>query len=53
MSQAFPGIWLPRDIDMQFGATMAAGSVTARYRIEYFDYREAAATGRIKSIAIP
>ena len=53
MAQAFPGVWLPRDVDMQFGATMAAGSFTARYRIEYFDYREAATSGRIKSIVVP
>ncbi len=53
MSQPFTDVWLPRDLEMQFGATMAAGSVTARYRIDYSDYREAATSGRIKSVVVP
>ncbi len=53
MSQPFTNVWLPRDLEMQFGATMAAGSVTARYRIDYHDYREAATSGRIKSVVVP
>jgi hypothetical protein len=53
MSQPFRDVWLPRDLEMQFGATMAAGSVTARYRIDYHDYREAATSGRIKSVVVP
>jgi hypothetical protein len=53
MSQPFTDVWLPRDLEMQFGATLAAGSITARYRIDYDDYREAATSGRIKSVVIP
>ena len=53
MSQPFTDVWLPRDLEMQFGATMAVGSVTARYRIDYHDYREATTSGRIKSVVIP
>ena len=53
MSQPFTDVWLPRDLEMQFGATLAAGSLTARYRIDYDDYREATTSGRIKSVVIP
>jgi hypothetical protein len=53
MSQPFKEVWLPRDIDMNFGATTASGSFTARYHIDYHDYREAAASGRVKSVTVP
>jgi hypothetical protein len=53
MGQPFAGVWLPRDIDMHFGATMASGSITARYRIDYHDYREPVTSGRIQSVVQP
>ena len=53
MSQPFKDLWLPRDIEMNFGATTASGSFTVRYRIDYHDYGEAATGARIKSVAVP
>lgn len=48
MGQAFPGVWLPRTIDMRFDLTMAVGSVQARYDVEYHDYRLATVTTRVR-----
>ncbi len=47
MGQPFPGVWLPRDVDMLFEAMIAIGSVEVRYRLNYLDYREAKTSGRI------
>jgi hypothetical protein len=47
MSQPFPGVWLPRDVDATVNATMAMGDVGVRYHLEYHDYREATASGRV------
>lgn len=48
MAQPFPGVWLPASIDMQFGLTLAIGSVAARYDVAYTEYRLAEVTTRIK-----
>jgi hypothetical protein len=47
MAQPFPGVWLPRDVDMRFGAMLAIGRIDARYRLDYYNYREAATSGRL------
>jgi hypothetical protein len=48
MSQPFPGVWLPRRLHITFEAVSAAGRVQAQYASEYFDYREAAVTTRVR-----
>ena len=48
MAQPFPGVWLPRDVDMKFEAMLAIGLIDVRYRLNYLDYREAKTSGRIK-----
>ena len=48
MGQAFPNIWLPKSIGMQFQMTLAVGSVDATYLVEYLNYKEAAVTYKIK-----
>lgn len=48
MSQPFPDVWLPRAIEFNFGIMLAMGPFDGRYEIEYLDYREATASGRIK-----
>jgi len=48
MGEPFPGVWLPREVEMQFGAMFAAGAIDLRYRINYHGYRESATSGRIK-----
>jgi hypothetical protein len=48
MGQAFPGIWLPKSIEMSFEMTLAVGTVDATYRVDYLNYKEAAVTYKIK-----
>jgi hypothetical protein len=48
MVQPFPNVWLPGSIEMRFKATLAIGSVAAKYDVEYRDYRLAEVTTRIK-----
>jgi hypothetical protein len=48
MGQPFPNIWLPKSIEMHFGMMLAVGAVDATYRVEYFNYKEAAVTYKIK-----
>jgi hypothetical protein len=48
MGQAFPGVWLPKSIEMQFEMTLAVGTVDATYRVDYLNYKEAAVTYKIK-----
>jgi hypothetical protein len=40
MSQPFPEVWLPKDIDLQAAFTMAIGQFNFRQTTSYFDYRE-------------
>ncbi|MGE3885853.1 MAG: hypothetical protein AB7H81_05455 [Vicinamibacterales bacterium] len=48
MGQPFPDVWLPRDIEMRFRMSLAAGALDARYRVEYHDYRQADVTYKIR-----
>jgi len=48
MSQAFKSVWLPKNVDMVFGALIAIGSFDAHYHLDFHDYKEATTTGRIK-----
>ena len=48
MGQAFPNIWLPKRIEMQFEMMLAVGAVDAVYRVDYLNYKEAAVTYKIK-----
>ena len=48
MGQAFPDVWLPKSIEMQFGMMSAVGGADARYRVDYLNYKEAAVTYKIK-----
>jgi hypothetical protein len=48
MSQAFKNVWLPKNVDMAFGAMIAIGNFDARYHLDFHDYKEATTTGRIK-----
>ena len=47
MTQPFPDVWLPKDVDLYFGALLAIGQITANYHLDYVDYRQAATSGRI------
>jgi len=48
MSQPFPDVWLPKAIEFYGGIMLALGPFDVRYEIEYFDYREATTSARIK-----
>ncbi len=49
MTQPFPDVWLPRDVDMFFSAMLAIGTFDMRYHLDYHDYRQATTSGRIKA----
>jgi hypothetical protein len=48
MSEAFPAVWLPNQLEVSVGMTLALGSVELKYETEYHDYRLAEVTTRIK-----
>jgi hypothetical protein len=48
MSQPFKDVWLPRDVEIFFGALLAVGAFDIRYHLDYYDYREATTSARIK-----
>ncbi len=41
MGQPFPGVWLPRGLEMRLTVTLALGDVDLRYSLDYTDYRAA------------
>jgi hypothetical protein len=48
MGQPFPGVWLPRALEVTAALTLALGQVDFRYGLEYHDYRQADATIRVR-----
>ena len=48
MGLPFPGVWLPKDIEMRFRMTLAAGAFDARYLVQYHDYRQADVTYKVR-----
>lgn len=46
MTEAFPGVWLPRRIDVLGSFVLAPGPFAISYDIQYSGYREATASGR-------
>jgi len=47
MSQPFPDIWLPRDLEMAIDLMLAVGQLDLRYALEYRDYRRADVTSKV------
>ena len=47
MSEPFPGVWLPRDLELNIDLTLAIGEIDARYALEYHDYRRADVTSKV------
>ena len=41
MGQPFPGVWLPREMNVHAGVTMAMGSLEAAYARRFADYKQA------------
>ena len=48
MAEPFPGIWLPGDMRMAFGMTLANGTYDFRYGLTFHDYRMGDVTSRIR-----
>jgi hypothetical protein len=48
MSQAIPGVWLPRNLSIQAGLSLAVGLYAARYDRKFFDYKRAEVTTTIR-----
>ena len=48
MSEPFPGLWLPSQVEARMAMAFAMGTVEARYDISYTDYKEAGVTVRVK-----
>ena len=48
MGQPFPGVWLPRGMNIHAGLTLAAGSFEASYGRNFTEYREAEVKTSIK-----
>ena len=46
MGEAFPGVWLPRDVDMLVAGTLAVGAFDVRYHLDYLNYRQAETSSR-------
>ena len=41
MGQPFPGVWLPREMNIHAGVTLAMGSLEAAYARRFADYKQA------------
>jgi hypothetical protein len=50
MSQAIPGVWLPRNLSIQAGVSLAVGLYTVRYDRKFSDYKRAEVTTTIRPI---
>jgi hypothetical protein len=48
MAEAFPGIWLPQQVEARMSMAFAPGTVEARYDIGYSGYKEAGVTVRVR-----
>jgi len=53
MSEAFPGVWLPKRIDMSAAILLAPGPFSMAYDIEYSGYREAATSSKYRGVGGP
>jgi hypothetical protein len=53
MGQPFPGIWLPKGIDIRAGATLAMGSFDGTYSRTFKEYRQAEVKTKITIPKIP
>ncbi len=50
MSQPFPGIWLPRDLEFTIAADLAVGRFDLRWAVGYHDYRQADVKSKVRII---
>jgi len=48
MGQPFPGVWLPRSIQIGINFALATGEADAQYSSEFYDYRLASVDTRVR-----
>ena len=48
MSEAFPGVWLPRRVEVTAAITLALGRLDVAYSLDYLNYRRADVTTTIR-----
>src|SRR4051812_11703645 len=48
VGEQFPDVWLPHELELAVGLSLAAGRVDVRYALEYHDYRRADVGATIK-----
>ena len=48
MGQPFAGVWLPREMNVHAGFTLANGSFEGSYARNFFEYREADVTSKVR-----
>ncbi len=48
MSQPFPDVWLPRDLQINAAMSIVSGQFYVHYGLEYHDYRQADVSTKIK-----
>lgn len=48
MTQAFPDVWLPDQLEMSAGLMFAFGPIDVDYRVDYHGYRQAEVTSTIR-----
>jgi hypothetical protein len=48
MHQPFPNVWLPRNVNIHAGLTLALGSMELQYHREFSNYRKADVTSKIR-----
>jgi len=48
MGQPFPDVWLPNHMDIGFAMSLAIGPIDARYDVDYYDYKQADVTTKVK-----
>lgn len=47
MSQPFPDVWLPKNLEMAAAMTLAVGQLDVRYTLDYHDYKRADVTTKV------
>ena len=48
MTQPFPDVWLPHDLEVDAALSIVSGQFSVHYGLEYHDYRQADVTTKIK-----
>jgi hypothetical protein len=48
MGEPFPSVWLPRALRIGFDVTLAIGQIDGRYAVDYYDYKLADVTTKVR-----